>query len=249
MSPITQLTIASITLLSTLRAHCPMETQHNHSLHNKLFTPRQRCCGANPSRPQVRNPPFQETPLPNEFNQGWEEYLGDEVTTFQDVSLAWEHEGGIPTWMKGSYIKNGPARRQFGTDDRQYSSYLDSWGKLHKFSFNEGKVRFSGRMIETANYNKSVAAGKMVPTLTLAQTLPEDWSMTQTLAGLINNFDNTNVMLWKLGPEDKFNGQVGKSFYYWMECIYTVENTFKTSCWDRLAGIAMVLKGGFGRGS
>ena len=79
-------------------------------------------------------------------------------------------------------------------------------------------------MLETANYNKSVAAGKMVPTLTLAQTLPEDWSMTQTLAGLINNFDNTNVMLWKLGPEDKFNGQVGKSFYYWMECIYTVEN-------------------------
>ena len=29
-----------------------------------------------------------------------------------------------------------------------------------------------------------------------------------------------------------------------MECIYTVENTFKAYYWDRLAGIAMVLKGG-----
>ena len=35
----------------------------------------------------------------------------------------------------------------------------------------------------------------------------------------------------------------GKSFYYWIECIYTEENTFKISFWDCLAGIAMVLNG------
>ena len=29
-------------------------------------------------------------------------------------------------------------------------------------------MSFSGRMLETANYNKSVAAGKMVPTITIA---------------------------------------------------------------------------------
>ena len=34
----------------------------------------------------------------------------------------------------------------------------------------------------------------------------------------------------------------GKGFITgWSGYIYTVENTFKTSCWDRLAGIAMVL--------
>ena len=148
------------------------------------------------------------SPLETQYNQGWQDYLGDEVATFQEVSLAWERDAGIPTWIKGSYIKNGPARRQFGTDERQYSSYLDSWGKLHKFSFNEGKVSFTGRMIETANYNKSVAAGKMVPTLTLAHTIPKDWNMVQMMEGAINGFDNTNVMLWKLGPEDKSDGQV-----------------------------------------
>jgi len=147
------------------------------------------------------------SPLETQYNQGWQEYLGDEVATFKEVSLAWERDAGIPTWIKGSYIKNGPAQRQFGTDERQYSSYLDSWGKLHKFSFNEGKVSFTGRMIETANYNKSVAAGKMVPTLTLAHTVPKDWNMMQMMEGAINGFDNTNVMLWKLGPEDKSNGQ------------------------------------------
>ena len=148
------------------------------------------------------------SPLETLYNQGWSDYLGDEVAAFQDVSLAWERASGIPTWIKGSYIKNGPAQRQFGTDEREYSSYLDSWGKLHRFSFNEGKVSFSGRMIETANYNKSVEANKMVPTLTLAHTLPKDWNMMQMMEGAINGFDNTNVMLWKLGPEDKSDGQV-----------------------------------------
>ena len=157
--------------------------------------------------PQLSSLPA-HSPLETQYNQGWEDYLGDEVATFKEVSLAWERDAGIPTWIKGSYIKNGPARRQFGTDERQYSSYLDSWGKLHKFSFNEGKVSFSGRMIETANYNKSVKAGKMVPTLTLAHTLPKDWNMVQMMEGAINGFDNTNVMLWKLGPEDKSDGQV-----------------------------------------
>ena len=148
------------------------------------------------------------SPLETLYNQGWSDYLGDEVAAFQGVSLAWERATGIPTWIKGSYIKNGPAQRRFGTDEREYSSYLDSWGKLHRFSFNEGKVSFSGRMIETANYNKSVEANKMVPTLTLAHTLPKDWNMMQMMEGAINGFDNTNVMLWKLGPEDKSDGQV-----------------------------------------
>jgi hypothetical protein len=34
---------------------------------------------------------------------------------------------------------------------------------------------FSGRMIETANYNKSIDKGKMVPTITLGKVEPNDW--------------------------------------------------------------------------
>jgi len=146
------------------------------------------------------------SPSESEYNQGWGNFLEDEVTTFTDLSLTWEREAGIPSWIQGSYIKNGPARKQFG-DDRTYSSYLDSWGKLNKFTFNKGKVTYSGRMIETANYNKSVAAGKMVPTLTLAHVLPEDWSVGEMMDMMTNMYDNTNVMLWKLGPKDPSVGQ------------------------------------------
>merc|ERR1719228_152576 len=88
--------------------------------------------------------------------QGWASYLDDETSTFSNIPLKWERNTTIPAWVRGSYIKNGPSRKQFG-DSREYASYLDSWGKLNKFTFNNGAVTFSGRMIETENYNKSMA--------------------------------------------------------------------------------------------
>ena len=64
-------------------------------------------------------------------------------------------------------------------------------------------MSFTGRMLETVNYNKSVAAGKMVPTITIAHVAPNDWSMSEQMVGIMNFYDNTNVWTWKLGPEDK----------------------------------------------
>jgi len=147
------------------------------------------------------------TPLEHQYNQGWVDYLDDEPSSFENLRLVWERDSGsFPTWLNGSYVKNGPARRGFG-DGRTYSSYMDSWGKLHKFTFKEGEVSFSGRMLETANYNKSVTAGKMVPTITIAHVEPNDWSMEEMVVGTMNFYDNTNVWLWKLGPEDAEEGQ------------------------------------------
>ena len=57
---------------------------------------------------------------------------------------------------------------------------------LKRFTFNEGEVSFTGRMVETANYNKSVAAGKMVPTVTIAHVEPNDWSMQEMVTGVMN---------------------------------------------------------------
>ena len=63
--------------------------------------------------------------------QGWTEYLDDEFSNFEDLRLVWERDSALPKWLNGSYVKNGPARKGFG-DGRTYSSYMDSWGKLHK---------------------------------------------------------------------------------------------------------------------
>ena len=122
---------------------------------------------------------------------------------FQNVPLAWEHNASLPSWLRGSYIKNGPSQKQFGTEERWYSQWMDSWGKLNKITFTEaGEVLYSGRMIETRNYNRCVEADRIVPSITVAGLAPNDWSLTEMMAGLVHMFDNTNVLLWRLGPED-----------------------------------------------
>ena len=122
---------------------------------------------------------------------------------FHNVPLAWEQKASLPSWLRGSYIKNGPSRKQFGTEERWYSQWMDSWGKLNKITFTgTGEVLYSGRMIETRNYNRCVEADRIVPSITVAGLAPNDWSLTEMMAGLVHMFDNTNVLLWRLGPED-----------------------------------------------
>ena len=72
-----------------------------------------------------------------------------------NIPLTWERQAELPSWLRGSYIKNGPAQKSFGTEDRYYSNLADSWGKLNKITFTEtGEVLFTGRMIETVNYKR-----------------------------------------------------------------------------------------------
>ena len=76
--------------------------------------------------------------------------LDDEPSTFHNLPLTWEEETALPSWLVGSYIKNGPSQKRFGSEERWYSQYMDSWGKLNKITFTQsGEVLFSGRMVET----------------------------------------------------------------------------------------------------
>merc|ERR1719384_1144309 len=145
-------------------------------------------------------------PLQSRYNVGWARFLADETAEFHDLALSWERDTAVPAWVRGSYVKNGPSQKRFGTEERWYSQYMDSWAKLNKFTFTEsGEVLFSGRMIETRNYNRCVEADKLVPSITIAGVAPNDWSLTEMMAGILHLYDNTNVLMWRLGPEDPDN--------------------------------------------
>jgi len=144
--------------------------------------------------------------VPSENNKGWANYLDDEVSEFHDLPLTWSLNTTVPDWLRGSYVKNGPGRKSFDAH-RYYGNYLDSWGKLNKFTFNGADVKFSGRMIETENYLKNANSDKMVPSITLGPVEPNDWKLSEMFAMASNGYDNTNVMLWRLGGEDKNNAQ------------------------------------------
>lgn len=143
-------------------------------------------------------------PIPSWDNIGWSNYLDDETTSFTDLPLTWSLNTTVPDWIKGSYIKNGPARKTFDNEE-YYSNYLDSWGKLHKFTFDGANVTFSGRMIETKNYYRSFKHEQMTTSITLGPVKPKDWGLLDMMTVVLHGYDNTNVMLWRLGSED--NGQ------------------------------------------
>ena len=61
----------------------------------------------------------------------------------------------------------------FGTENRYYNSYADSWAKLNKVTFTEGgEVLYSGRMVETINYMRCKEADKIVPSVTMLGVSP-----------------------------------------------------------------------------
>ena len=148
-------------------------------------------------------------------NVGWNKYFVENIDEFHDIPLKWEGEANLPPWMKGTYVRNGPARISFNSTRRVFTSWLDGFAKLHSFKMDGNKVLFSGKMLEVPNYLESVAAGELTPQMTLNPfaTQEEEWTtaemmvigkkmLTQTA------FDNSNPALWRIGPASVDKGGV-----------------------------------------
>ena len=44
-------------------------------------------------------------------NVGWKGYLRENTEEFHDLPLTWEEDiASIPSWLSGTYIRNGPAQ-------------------------------------------------------------------------------------------------------------------------------------------
>ena len=49
----------------------------------------------------------------SKYNVGWGKFIEDEPTEFHNLPLRWEiEESEVPSWIKGSYVKNGPAQHR-----------------------------------------------------------------------------------------------------------------------------------------
>ena len=137
--------------------------------------------------------------------QGWSRLFEDEISEFHDEELSWELGGGdVPSWLQGRYIKNGPARLNFPNQTRFYTNWMDSWGKLHSFTFNGPQVTFSGKILEPPLYKATLAAGDLVPSTTLSGLTPTDWTLAEraeiaSMYATQTAYDNQNVLPVKLG--------------------------------------------------
>merc|ERR1712042_178325 len=146
-------------------------------------------------------------------NVGWKKYFEEETSEFHDIPLTWEGETEVPSWLSGTYVRNGPAQISFGSERRIFTSWLDGFAKLHSFKFSGSKVLFSGKMLESPNYLASVAAGELQPMTTLNKfgSVEEEWTFVEKMIILkktfqMTSFDNNNPALWRIGRNNIDDG-------------------------------------------
>uniref|UniRef100_A0A3Q1BZR9 Beta-carotene 15, 15-dioxygenase 2, like n=1 Tax=Amphiprion ocellaris TaxID=80972 RepID=A0A3Q1BZR9_AMPOC len=59
-------------------------------------------------------------------------------------------KGTIPTWINGSFLRNGPGKFEFGED--RYTHWFDGMAMMHRFHICEGNVTYSSRFLRSDSY-------------------------------------------------------------------------------------------------
>src|SRR5438132_4797135 len=70
-----------------------------------------------------------------------------------------EVQGTIPAWLEGTLMRNGPAK--FETSCQVTSHPFDGFAMLHAFTFNNGKVSYANKFIQSNYYKNAMATGKI----------------------------------------------------------------------------------------
>ena len=68
-------------------------------------------------------------------NVGWKGYLRENTEEFHDLPLTWEEDiASIPSWLSGTYIRNGPAQVEYtltvSSSVRTYNTRRDGYFRL-----------------------------------------------------------------------------------------------------------------------
>jgi len=127
--------------------------------------------------------------MPNKFELGFST-LNEEIT-LENLLV----KGKIPSWLSGTLIRNGPAK--FETDKGKFRHWFDGLAMLHKFSFNNGKVSYANKFLESQAYKYAKKKGKIGfsefatdPCRSIFKRVTSLFSQTAT--------DNANVNLTKI---------------------------------------------------
>lgn len=68
-------------------------------------------------------------------------------------------KGNIPSWLSGTLIRNGPAKFEVG--EQRFRHWFDGLAMLHKFSFNNGKVSYANKFLESRAYKHARDKGEI----------------------------------------------------------------------------------------
>jgi len=108
-------------------------------------------------------------------------FLFDAVETSYRIGSI---EGRLPTWLRGSYYVNGPAR--FRRGDVEYRHWLDGDGMVYALRFGDGVVDFTSRFVRTMKLVDEDAAGRPLYR-TFGTAFPGDRLRRGLMLAAVNN--------------------------------------------------------------
>jgi carotenoid cleavage dioxygenase-like enzyme len=104
--------------------------------------------------------------------------------------------GTMPLWLRGTLIRNGPARFEIG--EQKYNHWFDGLAMLHRFAFADGRVAYANRYLRSQAYTEAISKGAISlgefatdPCRTLFQRVVSWFSPTLT--------DNSSVNMTRWG--------------------------------------------------
>ncbi|MEE6484756.1 hypothetical protein FKM82_014014 [Ascaphus truei] len=68
--------------------------------------------------------------------------------------------GTIPKWVKGSLLRVGPGRFEFGND--KYNHWFDGMCLMHKFTIENGSVTYASKFLESDSYKRNKRENRIV---------------------------------------------------------------------------------------
>ncbi|VVC28941.1 Hypothetical protein CINCED_3A018818 [Cinara cedri] len=112
--------------------------------------------------------------------------------------------GGIPGWLTGSLLRNGPGSTKVG--NHEFKHIFDSSALLHRFAFNNGTVSYQCRFLESNTYKQNKAAQRIVISEFGTRACPDP---CKTIFHRISNVfnwgedqsDNAMISIYPIGDE------------------------------------------------
>ena len=109
-------------------------------------------------------------------------------------------DGIIPTWLHGSLMAVGPAK--FELNNSRVKHWLEGFSMVHQFSFENGKVSYNNRFLETTYYCQSIEKGKFSNATCAVDPNASYFAKLAAALSKSNDrppYDNTNVNIINYG--------------------------------------------------
>ncbi|XP_076293067.1 neither inactivation nor afterpotential B isoform X3 [Lasioglossum baleicum] len=111
--------------------------------------------------------------------------------------------GTIPSWLKGTLLRNGPGSLKVG--EYSFNHLFDSSALLHRFAISDGKVTYQCRFVQTDVYKKNKAAQRIVVTEFGTKAVPDPCqTIFQRVAAVFTpgeDSDNSMISVYPFGDE------------------------------------------------